>query len=144
MMDSTDIRQFYAACDAAHREFYSTLIHEWTQAGLPWTWTDDGNIALCARTALRDQRPVLFVLESGAGGRKEAISLCLDAWHEALGHADADRFLNALQNVDGLQYTQRDGEIVLAAPGHASGPIQHEVRRHIQTLALRLRDLIGL
>jgi hypothetical protein len=142
-MDSSDIRQFYAACDTAHREFYSTLMHEWVQAGLPWSWHERG-VALCARTALRDQRPVLFVLESGAGGRKEVISLRLDVWHEALGDADADRFLNALQNMDGLQYAQRDGEIVLAAPGHASGPIQHELRRHIQTLALRLRDLIGL
>jgi hypothetical protein len=144
MMDTQDIRQFYAACDAAHREFFSTLIHEWTEAGLPWTWTDGGDVALCARTAVREQRPVLFVLESGAGGRREGISLKLDVWHQALGHADADRFLNALQAMDGLKYGQRDGEIVLAEPGHVSGPVQHELRRRIQALALRLRDLIGL
>ncbi|HXH64942.1 MAG TPA: hypothetical protein VNH42_05470 [Mariprofundaceae bacterium] len=143
-MDAADIRQFYAACDAAHRELFSTLIHEWEQAGLPWTWNDEGNVALCARTVMRNSRPVLFVLESGAGGRREAISLRLDVWHEALGHADADRFLNAMKGTDGLKYLERDGEIVMVEPGHASGPVQHEVRRRIQTLALRLRDLIGL
>jgi len=142
-MDSSGIRQFYAACDVAHREFFSTLIDEWVRAGLPWLWHERG-VALCARTAMREQWPVLFVLENGAGGRREAISLKLDVWHDALGYADTDRFLSALQSLDGLKYGKRDGEIVLPEPGHASGPLQHELRRHIQALALRLKDLIGL
>lgn len=143
-MDSSDIRQFYATCDPAHREFFSTLIHEWTQAGLPWSWTDDGSVALCARTALREERPVLFVLLGGGAGRREAIIMPLDMWRQGMGDADADRFMNALQGMDGLKTIARDGEIELAEPGHASGPVQHELRRHIQTIALRLRDLIGL
>lgn len=143
-MDTPDIQQFYATCDPAHREFFTTLIHEWTQAGLPWTWTDDGSVALSARTALREQRPVLFVLQGGGGGRREAIILPLEVWRESLGHADADRFMNALQGMDGLKTAARDGEVILSEPGHASGPVQHELRRHIQTLALRLKDLIGL
>jgi hypothetical protein len=144
MMDNSDIRQFYATCDPAHREFFSTLIHEWTEAGLPWVWNDDGSVALCARTALREQRPVLFVLLGGGAGRREAIILPLEMWRQGLGHADADRFMNALQGMDGLKISTRDGETILDEPGHASGPVQHELRRHIQTLAQRLRDLIGL
>lgn len=143
-LSSMDLGLFYSACNAAHRELFSTLVYEWTQVGLPWRWTDDGNIALCARTADRETNPALFVLDRGGLGRQEAICVGLEVWNECLGHADAARFVTVLRGIDGLESIELNNKVILPTPGHVFGPVQHQLRKHIQSLAYRLRDLIGL
>lgn len=141
-MSEKTLGDFYMLCDSAHREFYSVLVREWEELGLPWLWQGD-SIGLGFRSVTRGRDVVFFLLGRGFDIYPPAIRLNRDAWDEWLGKEEAERIMGALEQIHGLDAMIRGGEMVIDAPGNVSGPVQQQLRDKIRSFGFRLHDLVG-
>jgi len=141
-MSEKTLGDFYALCDSAHREFYSVLIREWEELGLPWLWHGD-SVGLGYRSAMRDREMIFFLLDRGFDIYPPAIRLDRMMWQEWLGKEESDRIMEALEQIHGLDAVVRGNDMVIDAPGNTSGPVQQKLRDKIRAFGFRLPDLLG-
>ncbi|MDX8410380.1 MAG: hypothetical protein R8K46_00710 [Mariprofundaceae bacterium] len=139
-MEDGSPNDFYALCDGAHRELFSTIAHDWTERGLPREW-QDGNLVLCVHTA--GQHVPLFVLAVAGSAHRARLLLPLGVIRGALGEIEAQRLGQAIRDIHGLKSQQQDDVLAVLEPGHASGPIQQAMRDVINTLAVRLPNMLA-
>jgi hypothetical protein len=138
--DESPLRDFYAVCDGQHREFFSSVLYEWREAGLPWEW-QDGDIALCVRTAGKTLR----LLHQHAGSRLTPPSITYDLTQVRirLGDAEADRLLKQIQEVRGVALRVESDICNVAEPGNASGAAKHALRAVLRRLAAHLPGVLA-
>lgn len=141
-MSEKNLGDFFALCDSAHREFYSVLIREWEELGLPWMWQDD-MVGLGFRSATREREVVFFLLHRGFDIYPATIRLNRDLWNQWLGKEAADRIMESLERVQGLDAVVRNSELVISDPGNTSGPVQQQLRDQIKSFGFRLPELVG-
>ncbi|MFQ5582226.1 MAG: hypothetical protein ACE5F3_06335 [Mariprofundaceae bacterium] len=142
-MEETELSTFYASCDAPHREFFSVLVREWQQTGLPWE-IQGHVLGLCGRSVTRqDGSLCLFELRPEQGIESASIGMNLDTWRSWLGQEESDAFVQAVKQIDGLKHKTRGSLFMILEPGHMSGPMQQGLRDLVRRLATRLPDLIA-
>lgn len=129
-------------CDGAHREFYSVLVREWEELGLPWLWQGD-SVGLGFRSATRDTDAIFFLLDRGFDIYPPAIRLNREVWDGWLGKEEAERIMEELGRIHGLDAVIRGNEMVINAPGNTSGPVQQQLRDKVRAFGFRLPDLVG-
>lgn len=142
-MSEKTLGDFYALCDGAHREFYSVLIREWEELGLPWLWQDD-TVGLGFRSVMREKEVCFFLLQRGFDIYPPMIRLQQRVWQAWLGKEESDRIMASLQHIPGLDVVvNRDGDLVIQDPGNTSGPVQQQLRNTIKSFGFRLPELVG-
>ncbi|MDX8396622.1 MAG: hypothetical protein R8K22_09430 [Mariprofundaceae bacterium] len=141
-MSEQTLTNFYAGCDGQHREFFSVLIHEWEELGLPWEWQDKA-LAFGYRSVIHDCFLTFFRLHAGGGVNVAMITLDHDEWGRRLGIEEADRFFHSLTTLYGIKHKRRDEELRILAPGHLSGPQQSELRSFIRKFGSRLPEFVA-
>jgi hypothetical protein len=139
-MEDGNLSDFYALCDGAHRELFSTIVHDWAERGLPREWQDE-NLVLCVHSAGRNVP--LFVLMAVGSAHRARLLLPLDAIRGVLGEVEAQRLCQAIRDIHGLKLQQQDDVLAVLEPGHASGPIQQAMRDVINALGVRLPNMLA-
>jgi len=139
-METGNLIDFYGLCDSAHRELFSAIIHDWSERGLPREWRDE-NLALCVRTA--GQNVPLFILAAADSAHRARLLLPLESVRTALGEIEVQRLQQEIRDIHGLKSQQRDDVLAVLEPGHSSGPIQQAVRDVINTLGVRLPNILA-
>lgn len=129
------LADFYTACNGQHREFFSSVLHEWWEAGLPWEW-QDGDIVLCVRSAGQTLR--LLFLRTGSGSTPPSITYDLTQVRIRLGDAEADRLLKQLEEVRGVVLRVQSDICSVPEPGNASGAAKQALRAVLRRLAAHL------
>jgi len=144
-MADTATQLFYAACNPAHREFYSALMHDWQEAGQP-VEIDDSSVGLVVRSVARMTEagePRLFRLYAGAGIEPPGIEIDLSQWRNWFGETGLDTCMRIIDTIDGLRIRRRDNRLLIIEPGHMSGPMQQALRDALVGWAYRANDLFG-
>jgi len=144
-MADTAMQLFYAACNPAHREFYSALMHDWQEAGQPVEIDNHGaDLAVHSVAWTTDTGPPrLFRLCTGAGIELPGIEIDLGQWHNWFGEAVVDACVCAINAIDGLSIRRHDSRLSILNPGHMSGPMQQALRDAVVGWAYRANDLFG-
>jgi len=141
-MAEQTLGNFYSSCDAAHRELYSVLIHEWEELGLAWSWSGR-SVAFGSKSAIKDELLIFFHLQPGESIYPAVISIDTDLWRTRLGQQEADIFLSDIRAIPGLQHKQRENIFSIVDPGHLSGPTQQRLRDLIKHFGFRLPELVA-
>ncbi len=139
------IRDFFTACNPAHREFYSALMHDWREAGLPLS-AGDGCVRLQARSVARsteEGRPTLYELRAEQGREGARIEMDVGRWQRWLGEEETDACVQALAGIEGMSARRQGVKLWIIEPGHASGPTQQALRTALVRLGRRAAELIG-
>lgn len=144
MVDSAT-QLFYAACNPAHREFYSALMHDWREAGQPVEIDEHGAFLTVHSVAQTTDAgtPKLFRLNAGSGIESVAITIDLAQWRNWFGEEGVDAFMRTINAIDGLSTSRRDNCLSILEPGHMSGPMQQALRDVLIGWAYRANDLFG-
>jgi|GEM_PF-2174552 len=137
-----DLRDFFQECDGAHREFFSVVIRQWQSRGLPWIWVGR-DVGLAGRAAEKEAPVVIFRLIPGRGTAPALISLDMEAWRNLFGFGETAEFIRSIEEIQGLEVKIRSPIYSIIDPGHASGPMQQDMRDAILLLGSRLIDLMG-
>ncbi|HKJ83429.1 MAG TPA: hypothetical protein VJ961_05375 [Mariprofundaceae bacterium] len=130
---------FYTACDGQHREFFSAVLHEWREAGLPWSCRD-GKVMLYLRSSGRDLD--LFFLDGGGGSTLASLTCDLAPVRVRLGDAEADRVLKRMQEVRGLDCRFSSDTCTIFEPANASGSSKHALISVVRRLAAHLPGVL--
>jgi len=144
-MADTATQLFYAACNPAHREFYSALMHDWQEAGQP-VEIDHHGAGLAVRSVARATdagAPRLFRLYAGTGIEPPGIEIDLARWRNWFGEEGVDACVRTIDGMDGLNIRRRNNRLLIAEPGHMSGPVQQALRDALIGWAYRASDLLG-
>jgi len=144
-MADTATQLFYAACNPAHREFYSALTHDWQEAGQQ-VEIDNHGVDLVVRSVVRITdagMPRLFRLYAGAGIEPPGIEIDLGQWRNWFGEAGVDACVSTISAIDGLSIRRRGSRLLIIEPGHTSGPTQQALRDALVGWAYRANDLLG-
>lgn len=144
-MNDTTTQLFYAACNPAHREFYSALMHDWQEAGQP-VEIDNHGAGLAVRSVTRTTGTGvsrLFRLHAGAGIEPPGIEIDLSQWRNWFGEEAVDTCMRTIDAIDGLIIRRRDSHLSIVEPGHMSGPMQQALRDALVGWAYRANDLFG-
>jgi len=144
-MADTATQLFYAACNPAHREFYSALMHDWQEAGQP-VEIDNRGVGLTVRSVAWTSSagaPRLFRLHAGAGIEPPGIEIDLGQWHNWFGEEVVDACVRTIDAIDGLNTKRRNSCLSILNPGHMSGPMQQALRDALVGWAYRANDLFG-
>jgi len=126
----SDLRDFFTACDPAHREFFSALMHDWREAGQA-ILARPSEVRLEARSVARATdagRPCLFLLRAGRGRDGARIDMDIERWRRWLGEEETDACVQALTGIEGLMVRRWRDALHIVEPGHASGPVQQTLR----------------
>ncbi|MDQ6954542.1 MAG: hypothetical protein Q9M20_03775 [Mariprofundaceae bacterium] len=141
-MKTTRLNDFYLLCDGAHREFYSVLLNDWQEIGLPWS-CDEKMLHLSIHSVMKDTVFVCFSLHIG-GLEMPSIRMDMQQWHNHLGQENTARFMRSITLLQGLKHQQRGDVFFIDSPGHALPPVQKELRNMIHQFAVQLPNKIPL
>lgn len=139
-MTEGKLSDFYAVCDGPHREFFSTIMRDWSEIGLQRDW-QDGNAVLCVRTAGRSEP--IFILSPADSSHRAQLKLPLESIRGALGEIEVQRLQQEFKDIHGLKIQMRNACVEIANPGHASGPMQQAIRNVITKLGVRLPNILA-
>jgi len=141
----TATQLFYAACNPAHREFYSALMHDWQETGQS-VEIDNHGADLTVRSVAwmtNAGAPRLLRLYAGAGIEPPGIEIDLGQWRDWFGEEEVDTCVCMINAINGLSIRRRDSRLLILNPGHMSGPMQQALRETLVGWAYRANDLLG-
>jgi len=138
---------FYASCNPAHREFYSSLIHDWQEAGQPVAYAGEGaRVELQLRSvagAEGEGLPCLFVLHAGGPTDRPRIALDRDQWRQWFGAELRDMLIEEVCAIPGLMHRRQGSEFAILEPAHLSGPTQQRLRDLLVQFSRRAQEVLG-
>lgn len=131
---------FYAACDGQHREFFSSILYEWEEAGQPWMWRER-DIVLCIRSAGRSLQ--LVSLHACSGSTPACLTCDLGQVRIRLGDAEADGLLRRIEEIRGLERRIASDICEILEPGNASGSEKQALRAVVHRLGVHLPGVLA-
>lgn len=130
MEASRGLPSFFALCDAFHREFYSSVLSDWGDLGLPWE-AKEGRLWLQCRS--RGEKPVVFQLTAGSAPQIRASRL---NWPSFLGDDAFASFEKEILEIPFLVWRKIEDELSIDCPGHLWAPGQRALRRALMNIGV--------